>query len=89
MLVGANRDPEVFRNPNDLNITRMPNPHMAFGKGAHFCLGTPLARLEGQIALNAILERFQRIELCEPVESIPWLNSLVTRGPTRLPLRLQ
>jgi cytochrome P450 len=89
MLVGANRDPEVFRNPDELNISRTPNPHMAFGKGPHFCLGTPLARLEGQIALTAVLERFSSIELREPVESIPWLNSMVTHGPTRLPLRLK
>ncbi len=88
MLIGANRDPEVFKNPDELNVTRTPNPHMAFGKGPHFCLGTPLARLEGQIALAAILQRFERIELREPVESIPWLNSMVTHGPTRLPLRL-
>ncbi|ABE36213.1 cytochrome P450 family protein [Paraburkholderia xenovorans LB400] len=89
MLVGANRDPEVFSDPDELRTSRNPNPHMAFGKGPHFCLGTPLARLEGQIALTAILERFSSIELCEPVESIPWLNSLVTHGPTRLPLRLK
>jgi cytochrome P450 len=89
MLVGANRDPEVFDSPDELDIGRVPNPHMAFGKGPHFCLGTPLARLEGVIALGAILERFEHIELREPVASIPWLNSLVTRGPTRLPLRLR
>ncbi|MEZ0603098.1 cytochrome P450 [Paraburkholderia sp. IW21] len=89
MLVGANRDPEVFSDPDELRTSRNPNPHMAFGKGPHFCLGTPLARLEGQIALTAILERFSSIELCEPVEAIPWLNSLVTHGPTRLPLRLK
>lgn len=88
MLVGANRDPDVFREPDRLDIGRSPNPHMAFGKGPHFCLGTPLARIEGQIALAAVAERFSRIELREPLESIPWLNSLVTRGPTRLPLRL-
>lgn len=88
MLVGANRDPSVFRNPNELNITRTPNPHMAFGKGPHFCLGTPLARVEGQIALSAVLRRFSRIELREAVTSIPWLNSMVTHGPSRLPVRL-
>ena len=88
MLIGANRDPEVFRNPDELNVARTPNPHMAFGKGPHFCLGTPLARMEGQIALGAILKRFEKIELREPVESIPWLNSMVTHGPTRMPLRL-
>lgn len=87
MLVAANRDPEVFRNPNDLNTTRMPNPHMAFGKGNHFCLGTPLARIEGQIAIAAILERFNSFELTEDMSTVPWLNSMVTRGPSRLPLR--
>jgi cytochrome P450 len=89
MLVGANRDPEVFDNPNALDVTRKPNPHMAFGKGPHFCLGAPLSRLEGQIALSAVIERFSSVELREPIESIPWLNSMVTHGPTRLPLRLR
>jgi cytochrome P450 len=89
MLVGANRDPEVFGRPDELNVQRTPIPHMAFGKGPHFCLGAPLARLEAEIALGAILERFGTMELREPVESIPWLNSLVTHGPTRLPLCLR
>jgi cytochrome P450 len=51
-------------------------------------LGTPLARIEGQVAMECILERFSKIELVEPVEDIPWINSMVTRGPTRLPMRL-
>jgi cytochrome P450 len=88
MLVAANRDGEVFANPDRLDIERNPNPHMAFGKGHHFCLGTPLARIEGQVAMECLLERFSRIELSEPVADIPWINSMVTRGPTRLPLRL-
>ena len=88
MLVAANRDGEVFANPDVLDIARSPNPHMAFGKGHHFCLGTPLARIEGQIAVECLLERFRKIELAEPVANIPWINSMVTRGPTRLPLRL-
>lgn len=88
MLVGANRDPQIFENPDRLDIDRQANPHIAFGKGPHFCLGTPLARLEGRIAINAVLQRFSKIELAEPLESIPWLNSLVTRGPTRLPVIL-
>jgi cytochrome P450 len=88
MLVAANRDGAVFANPDALNIARNPNPHMAFGKGHHFCLGTPLARIEGQVAMECILERFSKIELVEPVEDIPWINSMVTRGPTRLPMRL-
>lgn len=88
MLVAANRDGDVFANPDILDIARNPNPHMAFGKGHHFCLGTPLARIEGQIAVECLLERFSTIELAEPVANIPWINSMVTRGPTRLPLRL-
>jgi len=88
MLVAANRDEEVFTNPDVLDLTRNPNPHMAFGKGHHFCLGTPLAKIEGQVAVEYILERFGKIELAEPVENIPWINSMVTRGPTRLPMRL-
>ena len=88
MLVAANRDGEVFANPDVLDIARNPNPHMAFGKGHHFCLGTPLARIEGQVAVECLLERFSTIELAEPVANIPWINSMVTRGPTRLPLRL-
>jgi cytochrome P450 len=88
MLVAANRDGEVFANPNVLDIARNPNPHMAFGKGHHFCLGTPLARIEGQVAMECIMERFSKIELVEAVDDIPWINSMVTRGPTRLPMRL-
>jgi cytochrome P450 len=88
MLVAANRDGDVFASPDALDIARNPNPHMAFGKGHHFCLGTPLARIEGQVAMECIIERFSKIELVEPVEDIPWINSMVTRGPTRLPMRL-
>ena len=88
MLLSANRDEEVFDDPTRLDVTRNPNPHMAFGKGPHFCLGTPLARIEGQIVLGEIIRRYSSIELAEPVDNIPWINSLVTRGPSRIPLRL-
>lgn len=88
MLLSANRDEEVFDDPHRLDVTRNPNPHMAFGKGPHFCLGTPLARIEGQVVLSEIVRRYSRIELAEPVDNIAWINSLVTRGPSRIPLRL-
>lgn len=88
MLLSANRDEEVFDDPDQLDVRRNPNPHMAFGKGPHFCLGTPLARIEGQIVLREILRRYRSIELAEPIEDILWINSMVTRGPSRLPLRL-
>ncbi len=89
MLLSANRDEEVFDDPHRLDVTRDPNPHMAFGKGPHFCLGTPLARIEGQIVIQEIIQRYSSIELAEPVENLPWINSLVTRGPARIPLRLK
>lgn len=88
MLLSANRDDEVFDDADRLDIGRNPNPHMAFGKGPHFCLGAPLARIEGQIVLTEILDRFSSIELAEPIEDVTWINSLVTRDPSRLPLIL-
>lgn len=87
MLLGANRDPDVFDDPDKFDVTRNPNPHMAFGKGAHFCLGTPLARIEGQIALGEILQRFGKMTIEEDMGQVPWINSMVTRGPTRLPVK--
>jgi cytochrome P450 len=88
MLTAANRDPKVFDEPDTIDIDRKPNRHLAFSMGTHFCLGAPLARLEAEIVIAEILRRFQLIELGEPLEETPWTNSLVTRGPTRLNLRL-
>jgi hypothetical protein len=85
MLTAANRDPAVFTDPDSLDLRRTPNRHLAFSKGPHFCLGAPLARLEVQVALQAILERYDRIEMAEPLSDVPWMNSLTSRGPTRLP----
>jgi len=89
MLVSANRDEEVFENPDTFDVTRNPNPHMAFGKGPHFCMGTPLARIEGRIALEAIIDRYDSITLDEDMSKVPWINSMVTRGPVRLPVTLR
>ncbi len=89
MLVAANRDPAVFSQPDELDLKRYPNLHMGFSKGVHFCLGAPVARLEAQIALTEIIERFPDYRIVEPVENIPWVNSMVARGPSRLPVRLR
>jgi cytochrome P450 len=63
----ANRDPEVFRDPDRLDLGREPNPHLVFGRGIHFCLGAPLARMQAQLGLSALLVRFSKVEVSGPV----------------------
>ena len=83
-LAAANRDPEVFDDPNRLNLGREPNPHLALGHGIHFCLGASLARLEAQIAFGCLLQRLTDIQLAgEPV----WSSNKVIRGLRSLPIR--
>ena len=87
ILVGigaANHDPDVFEDPERLDIGRDPNPHLAFGFGAHFCLGAPLARLEGEIAFRALLERFPRLALS--TETPRFRSNPVLRGLVSLPV---
>ena len=83
-IAAANRDPAVFEDPDRLDVTRHPNPHLAFSRGIHFCLGAPLARLEGAIAFHALLQRFGRLELDGAVERNP---NTVLRGLRHLPVR--
>jgi cytochrome P450 len=63
MLASANRDERHFDNPDTFNLRRKPGGHLTFGRGAHFCLGAPLARLEGRIALEEVLKRFPKWEI--------------------------
>ena len=63
LMASANRDEDVFENPDQFIIDRDPNPHLAFGFGIHFCLGAHLARLEGQIAAVAMANRFSSLEI--------------------------
>ncbi len=70
MIGSANRDEAVFVEPNTLDITREPNKHLSFGQGIHFCLGAPLARMEAQIAINALLHRAPRLRLKGQPESL-------------------
>jgi cytochrome P450 len=86
MLNAANRDPEAYEEPDRLDLVRGGPAHLTFGFGMHICLGFPLARLEGQIALPAVLRHWKRIELAAPAERIEWLNSMVFRGMQSLPL---
>jgi cytochrome P450 len=85
MLGAANRDPRHFPDPERFDIGRAPNPHLAFGHGIHFCLGAPLARLEGKIALTDLLARMATFELA----GAAWTPRAPfhVHGPTSLPIR--
>jgi cytochrome P450 len=75
MVGAANRDPRVFAAPGRFDIARTPNPHLSFGGGVHYCLGAPLARLEGEIAFAALLDRFPKLHMaCDTVRWRPLLN---------------
>jgi cytochrome P450 len=89
VLGSANRDERHFDAPNALDLARDPNRHLAFGRGGvHHCLGAPLARMEGQIALNALLRRFPNARLEMAPETLRWRRGLFLRGLERLPLIL-
>ena len=85
-LLGANRDPKVFDDPNTFDITRDPNPHVAFGMGVHYCVGAPLARLEAKIALSKLIERYPNMALNTVVENLEWNGSLLIHGMKALPV---
>jgi cytochrome P450 PksS len=86
VLASANRDDRQFAHPDTLDITRDPNRHLAFGLGAHFCLGAPLARLEGQIAINTLLRRCQDLRLAVAPDYLRWRGGLILRGLETLPV---
>jgi cytochrome P450 len=81
----ANRDPSVFDCPDELHITRHPNPHLAFGHGPHFCLGAHLARMELQVSMELILSRFPGLRLAVPESDLAWQQGIM-RGLTAFPL---
>jgi cytochrome P450 len=83
-LRGANRDPEVFETPDRFDITRKKSPHVAFGGGAHICLGAPLARLEAQVALARLIARFPSLRLADPDAAPQWRTLPFFRGLERL-----
>ena len=87
MMNAANRDPRAYEEPDRLDLRRNGVPHLSFGFGAHLCLGFPLARLEGQVALPDVLARWRHIEVAQgPSE---WLDSMVLRGMKAMPLRVR
>ena len=83
-LGAADRDPAQFPDPDRLDITRADNRHIAFGMGIHFCLGAPLARMEGQIAINTLLARLPKLALA--TDKPQFRQSLTLRGLQVLPV---
>jgi cytochrome P450 PksS len=86
VIASANRDERQFADPDALDITREPNKHLAFGLGPHFCLGAPLARLEGQIAINTLLGRVPDLRLAAAPDLPRWRRGLLLRGLESLPV---
>ncbi|BCB85344.1 cytochrome P450 family protein [Phytohabitans suffuscus] len=85
-LAAANRDPERWADPDALDLARPDNPHVTLGHGIHYCLGAPLARLEGQIAIGTLLRRLPDLALAVPVERLRWRPTFRTHGPVELPV---
>jgi hypothetical protein len=83
VLIAANRDPAVFPDPDRFDVGREPNDHLAFGGGVHFCLGSHLAKLEGEIAIGELVRRFDGLRLVS--DRVEWGPSLF-RVPGRLPI---
>ncbi|APU40601.1 MULTISPECIES: cytochrome P450 family protein [unclassified Streptomyces] len=87
VLAAADRDPERFADPDALDLSRTDNQHLGYGHGIHYCLGAPLARLEGQTALATLLTRLPDLELAVPSQDLRWRGGLIMRGLRTLPVR--
>lgn len=85
-ILSANHDEAVFTHPEELNLLRQPNKHLAFGKGIHYCLGAPLARLEAKVAFQTLLERAPKLRLAVPSHSLRYANMLIANRLTSLPV---
>ena len=88
MIISANRDERVFDRPDDLDLGRDPNRHLTFAFGKHFCLGNQLARMEGQIAIRSLMQRFPNMSLAVPREQLRYKPIQALRGLRSLPLHM-
>jgi cytochrome P450 len=86
VLTSANRDEEQFSHPDTVDIQRDNNKHLAFGLGIHYCLGAPLARLEGRIALQTLFRRLPDLRLSLPMSQLEWRSGVLFRGLKKLDL---
>ncbi|HEX4700627.1 MAG TPA: cytochrome P450, partial [Pseudonocardiaceae bacterium] len=85
-MASANRDSAVFDRPDEINLARADNPHVAFGHGVHHCLGAPLARLELQLAIGTLVRRLPGLHLAVPVDDVAWRADRLIRGVRALPV---
>lgn len=84
--LAANRDPEVFPDPDTIDVERSPNPHVAFGFGPHYCPGGMLARLESELLVDVLLDQVPGLKLAVPPEEVPFRKGALIRGPESLPV---
>ncbi|WP_411575533.1 cytochrome P450 [Streptomyces mutabilis] len=84
--LAANRDPEVFPDPDTIDFSRSPNPHVSFGFGPHYCPGGMLARLESELLVDTLLDRVPGMKLAVPPEEVSFKKGALIRGPEALPV---
>ncbi|MGA4849342.1 cytochrome P450 family protein [Streptomyces sp. G5(2025)] len=87
VLAAADRDPERFERPDTLDLSRGDNQHLGYGHGIHYCLGAPLARLEGRTALATLLRRLPELQLAADPADLRWRGGLIMRGLRTLPVK--
>ncbi|MFE0419700.1 cytochrome P450 [Streptomyces tendae] len=83
--LAANRDPDVFPEPDRIDLDRDPNPHLAYGNGHHFCTGAVLARMQTELLVDTLLERLPGLRLAVPADQVAWRRKTMIRGPRTLP----
>jgi cytochrome P450 PksS len=88
-LLSANRDPSMFANPNDLDLARTPNKHIAFGNGIHYCVGAPLARMEGAVAFEMLLNRLPKLTLAVDADRLEWNPTVLLHGMKHMPVTIE
>jgi biflaviolin synthase len=84
--LAANRDPEVFPDPDRIVPDRDPNPHLAYGNGPHYCTGAVLARLQTELLIDTLLDRLPGLRLAVPPDQVAWRRRTMIRGPRTLPV---